>query len=76
MDLNIFYKSDFLGINTSQELINFAILPFCHFVHHEFFFQRHFFGNLFWFFSYPHYLTILEPKIFYYALKKRNKILI
>jgi hypothetical protein len=26
MDLNIYNKSDFLGINTSQEWMNFAIL--------------------------------------------------
>jgi hypothetical protein len=26
MDLNIYYKSDFLGVNTSQEWMNFAIL--------------------------------------------------
>jgi hypothetical protein len=35
---------------------------FCHFVHQDFFFPRHYFGNLFCFFSYPHYSTIPQQQ--------------
>jgi hypothetical protein len=52
MDLNIINQQYFCGINTKN---NESILPFCS---PSLFFPRHYFGNLFCFFSYQHYSTI------------------